>query len=82
MKSPVCLFAKLCCFALLLCFSTAFLYAQAGRRQQNSADDGGTILPVVAVRENGSEPIKAENLAFYENGIEQRIEGFSFDPSP
>ena len=28
------------------------------------------------------EPIKTENLYLYENGIEQRIKNFSFDPSP
>jgi len=29
-----------------------------------------------------AEPIKPENLFLYENGVEQKIKNFSFDPSP
>lgn len=40
-------------------------------------------MSVVAARENNkNEPIKAESLALYENGIEQKIKNFTFDPSP
>ncbi len=63
------------------------LATTAGAQSRNSArsmtDADGTILSVVAHRTNDSkEPIKPENLFLYENGIEQKIKNFSFDPSP
>ncbi len=40
-------------------------------------------LSVTASRINGSpDAIKVENLSLYENGFEQKIRNFSFDPSP
>ncbi|HEX8370476.1 MAG TPA: VWA domain-containing protein [Pyrinomonadaceae bacterium] len=57
--------------------------AQSRRSAKDTSGDGGTILSVVAARANGSpDPIKAENLFLYENGIEQKIKNFTFDPSP
>lgn len=73
------LFSSLC-ILLILCFS---LYGQSRRSAKDTSGEGGTILSVVASRANGStEPIKAENLFLYENGVEQKIKNFSFDPSP
>ena len=61
-----------------------FVNAQAGRRPSaGGSDDSGSIVPVVAQRNDGSaERIKIENIALYENSIEQRVKGFAFDPSP
>jgi Ca-activated chloride channel family protein len=68
-----------------LCFLLCVLAAQAqSRRNVKSTDsDGGTILNVVASRASDSkDPIKGENLSLYENGVEQKIKNFTFDPSP
>jgi Ca-activated chloride channel family protein len=72
------LFFSLC---VLLISTSAF--AQSRRSAKDTSGDGGTIINVVAARANGStDPIKAENLFLYENGIEQKIKNFTFDPSP
>jgi len=43
----------------------------------------GTVLAVTAWRtDEKKDPIKVENLFLYENGIEQKIRNFSYDPSP
>lgn len=60
--------------------SSAFGQSRANVR--SSADFDGTILTVTASRTNSPEPIKVENLFLYENGIEQKIKNFSYDPSP
>lgn len=66
---------------LLLC--AAFADAQSRRSAQATTNTDGTILSVAAVRKtNSTEPIKPENIFLYENGIEQKIKNFSFDPSP
>jgi Ca-activated chloride channel family protein len=40
-------------------------------------------MSVTARRNDGkTDPIKLENLYLYENGVEQKIKNFSFDPSP
>ncbi|HEX8734448.1 MAG TPA: VWA domain-containing protein [Pyrinomonadaceae bacterium] len=57
--------------------------SQSRRNAKDTSGDGGTILSVVAARANNStEQIRAENLFLYENGIEQKIKNFIFDPSP
>ena len=62
---------------------SALALAQSRRSAKDTSGDGGTLLNVVATRANGSsEQIKAENLFLYENGIEQKIKNFTFDPSP
>lgn len=53
------------------------------RRNARGIDTEGTILTVMAVRDDKkTEPIKIENLFLYENGIEQKIKNFAADPSP
>jgi Ca-activated chloride channel homolog len=43
----------------------------------------GTVLSVTARRtDTKTDQIRLENLYLYENGIEQKIRNFSFDPSP
>jgi Ca-activated chloride channel family protein len=67
--------------ALLLFAVTAS--AQSGRSARVASNSDGTIISVAAQRTNASkDPIKTENLFLYENGIEQKIKNFSFDPSP
>jgi Ca-activated chloride channel family protein len=60
------------------------LAAPAQSRRSARANDGeGTVLTVTARRtDDKPDPIKLENLFLYENGIEQKIKNFSFDPSP
>lgn len=69
--------------SLILLTSVCFAEAQSRRNAPANANSEGLILSVVAVRAKPStEPIKPENLFLYENGIEQKIKNFSFDPSP
>lgn len=57
--------------------------AAQSRHNARGTDVEGTIVSVTAWRSDGkSDPIRPENLFLYENGIEQRIKNFSFDPSP
>lgn len=69
-------------------FSLSFLVGVSpllsqSRRNVRTGDEGGSIISVVASRADGSaNPIKTENLYLYENGIEQKIKNFSYDPSP
>jgi Ca-activated chloride channel family protein len=55
-------------------------------QSRNSAKGGdleGTLLSVTASRTDGkTDAIKIENLSLYENGFEQRIKNFAYDPSP
>lgn len=69
--------------SLSLVFSAAFANAQSGHSARNITSADGTIVSVVARRTTDStDPIKLENLYLYENGIEQKIRNFSYDPSP
>jgi hypothetical protein len=53
------------------------------RHNAAAADPDGAILSVTASRPDlKKDPIKVEDLYLYENGIEQKIKNFSFDPSP
>ena len=80
MKFPV---AKICSLILVLGLSFVSTNAQSRRSATGTLDTEGTILSVVASRTNDSkDTIKPENLTLYENGIEQKIKNFSFDPSP
>ena len=68
---------------LILLLLTCVSFAQSRNNAKASGSLDGTIVSVVARRTNGSaEPIKPENLALYENDVEQKINNFSFDPSP
>jgi Ca-activated chloride channel family protein len=80
MKFPV---EKILLLILVLVMSFASMNAQSRRRAAGTFDSEGTILSVVASRAGDSKDvIKPENLFLYENGIEQKIKNFSFDPSP
>jgi Ca-activated chloride channel family protein len=67
----------------MLC-ALAALPAFGQSRHNAAADDNeGTIINVTASRTDGKvDPIRLENLFLYENGIEQKIKSFTYDPSP
>ena len=53
------------------------------RHSSKGTDVDGTLLSVTAVRTDGkTDPIKVNNIYLYENGFEQKIRNFAFDPSP
>lgn len=68
---------------VILLFCAACANAQSRRSAQATTNSDGTILSVAASHVDKSvAPIKLENLFLYENGVEQKIKNFSFDPSP
>jgi len=74
---------KICWLILVLGLSFTCADAQSRRSVTGTIDTDGTVLSVVASRTgDAKDPIKTENLYLYENGIEQKIKNFSFDPSP
>ena len=68
----------------LLCLIFAGICADAqSRHSVRGGDVEGSILSVTAWRtDKKTDPLKPENFFLYENGIEQKIKGFSYDPSP
>jgi Ca-activated chloride channel homolog len=53
------------------------------RHSARTTDTDGTILSVTAWRtDKKTDPLKPENLNLYENGVEQKIKGLTYDPSP
>lgn len=53
------------------------------RNNVRGNDLEGTILTVTATRDDKkSGPIKIDELYLYENGVEQKIKNFSYDPGP
>src|SRR5687767_11214438 len=53
------------------------------RYSQRASDAEGVILSVTAWRtDKKADPIRPENIFLYENGIEQKVKNFSYDPSP
>jgi Ca-activated chloride channel family protein len=53
------------------------------RHSAQAIDADESIISVTANRtDKKTDPIKIDNLFLYENGIEQRIKNFSYDPSP
>ncbi|HEX8198517.1 MAG TPA: VWA domain-containing protein [Pyrinomonadaceae bacterium] len=74
---------KISFLLLILTFSAAFAFAQAGRRSPAAMSESDGLVPVVVSREGDSkEPVKAENFAVYENGVEQKIKAVTFDATP
>ncbi len=67
------------CLLLALISATA---GQAGRRP-NLTEARGVILNIVATREDKPEmPVTAQEVAVFENGIEQPVKSFTPDPGP
>lgn len=74
---------KISFLLLILTFSAAFAFTQAGRRSPVAMSESDGLVPVVVSREGDSkEPVKAENFAVYENGVEQKIKAVTFDATP
>lgn len=70
-------------FAMTVVAMTAFGAFAQSRHNTKGIDFDGTVVTVTASREDKkTDPIKVENLFLYENGIEQKIKNFSYDPSP
>ena len=68
--------------SVLIAISAVAGFAQSGNVNRGGNLEG-TLLTVTASRTDGkTEAIKVENLSLYENGFEQKIRNFSFDPSP
>ena len=70
--------------AAIILATASIVSAQSGRSARAAASDAeGTIIPVTAWRtDEKKDPIKLESLFLYENGVEQKIKNFSYDPSP
>ena len=67
---------------VLFAVSACIVPAQS-RHSQRGGDMDGTILSVTAWRtDKKTEPIRPSDIFLYENGIEQRVKNFSYDPSP
>lgn len=74
--------ATSCLTAVTLMAFSACVFAQS-RHSARGTDLEGTIIAVTAWRtDKKTEPIRPENLFLYENGVEQKIKNFSYDPSP
>ncbi len=71
-------------FLVICIFVLAAQAAPQSRRSiRGVLNSEGTIISVTATRDDKrGEPIKIDNLFLYENGIEQKIKNFNFDPSP
>ncbi len=68
--------------ALALIFTVAGVDGQSGHSSRTTSTEG-SILSVTAWRtDKKTDPLKVENFYLYENGIEQKIKNFSYDPSP
>ncbi len=68
----------------MLCLLVAGIVATGqSRHSVRTTDTEGSILSVTAWRtDKKTEPLRAENLFLYENGVEQKIRGLTYDPSP
>lgn len=71
-------------FAVLFGMLTLSLTAhgQSRNNAKSTGDFDGSVLVVTADKPNTTNPLRSENLFLYENGIEQKIKNFSFDPAP
>jgi len=68
---------------MALIAAAAMGVAAQSRHSARATDGDGAVLPVTAWRtDDKKDPIRVENLFLYENGVEQKIRNFSYDPSP
>ena len=71
---------------MYICLLTAALAALAAGQSRHNVQGGdldGTVLSVTAWRtDQAKEPITTGDIFLYENGFEQKIKGFAYDPSP
>lgn len=68
----------------LVCIVLVCVQLQAqSRRSIRTTDTDGSVISVTAWRtDKKTDPLKPENIFLYENGVEQKIKAFSYDPSP
>ena len=67
-------------FSLLLC---ALALSQAGRRSEQRISGGGVLINLVARRDDKSgAPVSSQQLAVFDNNIQQDIKNLTRDPSP
>ena len=69
-------------WSLIFLLLASASFAQSRNNAKASGSLEGSIVSVIARRTSGADPIKPENISLYENGVEQKINNFSFDPSP
>jgi Ca-activated chloride channel family protein len=69
---------------ILLCLIFTGIGASGqSRHSARTTDTDGTVISVTAWRtDKKADPLKPENLFLYENGVEQKIKGLTYDPSP
>jgi VWFA-related protein len=68
---------------LSLVACAALVAGQAGRRNRGPARERDAFLNVTAAREDGSPaPLSAAEVALYDDGLEQKIQSFTPDPTP
>lgn len=73
---------KVFAIAAAILIISEFAVAQS-RHNSKGNDLEGSILTVTATRgDTRKGPIKIDELFLYENGIEQKIKNFSYDPGP
>lgn len=65
---------------LIMALLLSTLWAQAGR-QTHPGSESSTMVNVVAVRTEGTTPITAKDISFFDNGVEQTIKSFAPDLS-
>ncbi len=69
----------LCGIAIFSCVTLG----QSRHSTRTTADSEGLLLSVTASRtDKVTDPIRLDSVSLYENGIEQKIRNFSYDPSP
>jgi VWFA-related protein len=69
--------------ALSLAACAALVFGQAGRRREAGSRENAALLNVTALRDDGSgAPVGSNEIALYDDGLEQKILSFSPDPSP
>ena len=71
-------------FGAILCLLLAGVGVPGqSRHSVRTTDTDGSVLSVTAWRtDKKTDPLKAENIFLYENGVEQKIRGLTYDPSP
>jgi len=68
---------------LFLIWAPVSTVSAQSRHSAKMIESDETVLSVTAFRsDKKADPIKVENLFLYENGVEQKIKNFSYDPSP
>jgi Ca-activated chloride channel family protein len=74
---------KIMCLLSGIAVFSCVAFGQSRHSNRTTLDSEGYFLNVTAVRtDKVTDPIKLDSVSLYENGIEQKIRNFSYDPSP